>query len=172
MFGFKIKNMRKGPFGKALAFLDIAFGDVGEDGDFTGACEVRGCVLKEGTKGFYVQFPAKPRLDKQGNPVKDQKGYAIYDNHFDLYVEGEGEERKPTAAAWELRSEIILAAQHAYEAEATSNTGRGAAPAKAAKAAPAPKVKPAEAAEEIEGDEAPSPVGVGAGLDDDDSLPF
>jgi hypothetical protein len=164
MFGFKIKNMRKGPFGKALAFLDVAFGDVNEDGVFVGVCEVRGCVLKDGSKGFYVQFPAKARLDKEGQPAKDSKGYAIYDNHFDLYIEGEGEERKPTADAWDFRRDLILAAQHAYEAAGEGNKGRGA------KAAPKAAPKPAEAKGEIDGDEAPSPVG--ADDDDDDSLPF
>lgn len=167
MFSFAIKNLKKGPFGKALAFLDVTLGDVDDEGNFTGVCEVRGCVLKEGTKGFYVQFPAKARLDKESKPVMDKKGFAIYDNHFDLYVEGEGDDRRPTPAAWDFRKDLALAAQHAYEAATVSHIGRGAVK----KAAAAPTPKPAEAVEEIEGDEAPSPVGAGVG-EDDDELPF
>ena len=165
MFGIKIKNMRKGPFSAALAFFDLGLGDTADDGAFTGVCEVRGCVLKKGAKGFYVQFPAKKR-EKDGEPVKDDKGYVIYDNHFDLFIAGEGEDRKPTTAAWDFRKELILAAQHMFETPDDSNKGRGAAKPKAApKATP----KPAEASGEIAGDEAPSPTGDD---DEDDSLPF
>lgn len=169
----RVEQLRRGPFGNALAFFNVAVGQ-DEDGDFQGALILRDFALKQKTDGsaFYFQAPSKLRKDKAGNPVKNDKGFNQYDDYIRLFsAPVKGGEAKITQLAWSVRDAIIEQATAAYEASETENAGRGAKPAAktpakatpakaAAKASvPAKKAKPVEP--EDESDES-----------EDDDLPF
>lgn len=114
----EVINFRPYTKGATLGFFDIAI-----DQTFV----VRGFALKrknDGT-GYYWQAPSKKRL-KNGQPVKDDKGFDVYDAHFDLYGEKDGDGNyKVAKTAFEGRTELINLAVAAYSASQTAESGRG-----------------------------------------------
>lgn len=170
MFGVKVLRMTKGDFkGGALAFFDVALGEQTDEG-FIGVFTVKGFVLKaKNDGGFFYQAPAKKRM-KNGEPVKDDKGYDVWDPYFDLFFTEAGDAWKPSKAAWRGKDMILEQAEAAYAAEGGKQAGRGAAP----KAAPA-KVKATAKVGAAKGKakEALPPEPENEELDEeDDDLPF
>lgn len=177
---FRVVNARTG-LNWCRMVADLAIGYQDDSGAFVGLFEVRGCVLKNGQKGAYVQFPSKPRI-KNGEHQTDDEGRPIYDSTFDLYMElGAGndpEKRAPTEKAWEARRYVIELFETAEQGASAETSGRGGArkaaaspprsgtPRTAPPKPPAPKAAPAMAQTTIDDDEAGSPLG------DDDDLPF
>jgi hypothetical protein len=166
-FATKIVSMRKGPFNSALAFFDVAIGDV-TDGEFVGVFQVKGFALKaKRDGGFFYQAPSKQRI-KGGEVQKDAKGYDIWDPYFDLFTDSIEGKIQPTPAAWDGRKALLEQAVAAYEASDTNNAGRGAAkaPAKAPAKAAAKAKAPAKIESESE-DVFPEALD-----EEDDDLPF
>lgn len=133
MIAVQVANLRPGPFGQALAYFNVVVGNK-EDGEFTGGLVLKDFVLKKKKDGssYYWSPPAKQRL-KNGQPQKDAKGFAIWDDYVSLFAEDSG----ATKLAHALRTSILDQAVQLYEAASGSNTGRGSKPAaKAARPAP------------------------------------
>lgn len=167
MLKVKVTNLRKGPWGNALAFFGVVIGLQGEDGEFVPVFQVRDCVLKEKRDGgFWVQFPGKLR-EKNGEPVLDDKGYKTYDNYFDIAFE----DGKPTKAGLKAKDMIAAAAEEAYHAVGKASAGRGGKGKSQAKGKGAPKGGdefedfPSDTGAEAHG----SPLG---DTEEDDELPF
>jgi hypothetical protein len=138
---FKIHNYRLMSSGSLMVFdLGIGYND---GSTFIGVADVRGCWLKQKNDGSgnYVQFPSKLRV-KDGQPVEDDKGYKIYDNVVDLFMEkganpDKPDTRAPTEAAWGFRKWLIEEATKVYKAASKSESGRGEAKAGAPRPAAA-----------------------------------
>jgi len=164
MMQAKVVNMRRGPFGKALAFFNILIGTE-VDGVFEPVLVLKECVLKEKTDGssMYFNFPAKLRTGSDGEPVK-VNGYNKYDNYVDLYFDRSGEKPRVSDASWAVREAILAEAIAAYESDEDEQTGRGSRPKQAAKPAAARPSKPKPKVEQ------PEPEGEPDEADDD--LPF
>lgn len=175
----QVENLRRGPFGNALAFFNVVVGV--EDGDeFQPALSLRDFVLKEKNDGtaYYFQAPAKQRL-KGGEAVKDDKGYPIWDAYIQFITEKvRGSERaRLTDLSASIRDSILEQAVAAYESAAEENQGRGATKAKApaAKApvrAAAPKAKATAGATRSKARPVVEETVDEALEDEDDSLPF
>jgi hypothetical protein len=154
----QVTNFRKGPFGTALAFFDVALSET---------FIMRGFALKKSKAGkYYYQSPSKPRTDKQGQPVKGDDGYQIYDAFFDMYGEKNSEGKyTPTEAGWDGRETIITQAVALLEsgAPAASRKPKATASATSAKAS-APAARPEEFASATDD--------AGDASADDDDLPF
>ena len=153
----QVVNLRPGPFGSALAYFNVVVGEEGEDGEFVGALVLKDFVLKEKKDGSskYWQSPAKQRL-RNGAPVKDPKGFAVWDDYISLFAE---EGSSATPLAFKLRTSIIEQATALFDNAGKATSGRGGKPAAAA---PAKKTVARKAA--------PAPVADAEELDDD--LPF
>ena len=167
MLKVKVINLRKGPWGNALAFFGIVIGTQSEDGEFVPVFQVRDCVLKEKKDGgFWVQFPAKLR-EKNGEPELDDKGFKKYDNYFDIAFE----DGKPTKAGFKAKDLIVAAAEEAYKAAGKTSEGRGGKGKVQAKGKAAPKGGDEfdEAAGDTGAEAHGSPLGES---EEDDELPF
>lgn len=125
MFAVRVVNLRPGPFGNALAYFNVVVGEE-DNGEFTGALVLKDFVLKYKKDGvsYFWQAPAKQRM-RDGQPVKDQKGYAIWDEYMTLFAP-EGE-KQPTGLSFDTRSEITTQAGKLYDAAKSATTGRGGA---------------------------------------------
>lgn len=159
MLDVRVARFNAGPYRHgALAFFDVAIGDVDEEGTFTGVFDVKGLVLKRklDESGYYYQAPGKLRKDASGNPAKDDQGRTIYDRYFDLHVTYDGKKGAIAPAAWDMRERIIEQAAEQWEQSQAESTGRGA------------DEKPKKAGAAVtEGPEAADPF-----ADEDDDMPF
>lgn len=141
----EVINFRPYTGGGALGFFDVAI-----DRTFV----VRGFALKRKNDGsaYYWQAPSKART-KGGEIQKDEKGFTIYDAHFDLFGERDGEGNyKPTKEAFEGRKQLIELAVESWQASQNASSGRGAA---VRKEAPAAVPTAVEGATEAEDDDLP-----------------
>lgn len=145
----QVINFRPYSKGALVGFFDVVLDNV---------FVVRGFTLKSKSdgSGHYWQAPSKPRI-KNGEHLKDDKGFAIYDAHFDLYGETDSEGKySPTKDAFQARKDLIELAVKAWQVSAQASNGRGSTAAK--------PTKPAGVATGVEGGDA---------LDsEDDDLPF
>lgn len=121
---YKVVNIRSGGQYSLMA-CDVAIGYTNEAGEFEGEFQVNGIFLKskKDGSGYYYDAPFKYR-EKNGERVKDDKGYDKKDYHFDLFMEkGVG----PTKAAHAARKSLITALVEAWQATAgeSTSTGRG-----------------------------------------------
>jgi hypothetical protein len=144
---FRVHNC-KAVSKNSLMVFDLAIGYQDED-TFVGVVDVRGCWLKQKNDGSgnYVSFPSKQRFTRDGEAVKDDNGYNVYDNIVDLYLElganpDKADKRAPTKAAWAFRKWLIDEATKMYK-ELGASAPAAAAPA--AKPASKPASKPAPA---------------------------
>jgi hypothetical protein len=108
-------------------FFDVDFG-FEDAGQFVGLFTAKGYALKKRRDGtsYWVQPPSKLRV-KDGAPVKDEKGFDVYDKIIDGYQEvGAGKEGKRglTKPAWGAQDDLLEQAQTAYQelTGATSGT--------------------------------------------------
>lgn len=141
----EVINFRPYTGAGAVGFFDVAI-----DQTFV----VRGFALKRKTDGsaYYWQSPSKARM-KSGVQVKDDKGFPIYDAHFDLFgSRDKNGDYKVAPAAFEARTKLIELAVEAYSTAQAGNSGRGTAKA----------AKPAAVSSSVEG----------ADDSEDDDLPF
>ncbi len=126
MESIQVINLRKGPWGKVLAFFDVVVDD---------AVKLNGFMLKQKNDGgHFYQEPANPRFtnkhkcgecgQRTGDNVKDDSGYNIYDNIFGLALEKSGDSWKVTEKAFEFRAEVTKQAIAAFQrsGEATPAT--------------------------------------------------
>ena len=126
MFATRVTRLKRGPFKTVLAWFDVQFGDV-EDGTFTPLFVAPGFALKaKNDGGYFYQAPAKKRL-KDGEPVK-VNGYDKWDPYVDLALEKQGEEWKPSKAAFNARKALLEQAVKAYDAAEDKEEGRGSQP--------------------------------------------
>lgn len=150
----RIINFRKGPFGKALAFFDIALDN---------ALIIRDNTLKlKNDGGYFFSSMSKKRV-RNGEAVIDPKtGREKWDEALDLYgEEGADGKYKITAAGWEAKEQILSQVVALYESEETTGQARGGKKAGAAKAGTAATSKVVNVATEDATTD-----------DDDDDLPF
>jgi hypothetical protein len=127
---YKVTDARLGR-DRALMFFNLAIGWTDESGEFHGQFQVRDFILKQkndGT-GYYYSAPSKVRK-KGGEVVKDDKGYDVYDDIFDLYFTVGGNPKEPTkrsapSEAWEARKDIIEQAVTVYKDLVAAQSGRG-----------------------------------------------
>lgn len=162
MFAVKVTGLRKGPWGGVVAYFDVTFGDQSDKG-FIPVFVAKGYALKEkNAGGYFFQAPSKKRL-KNGQAVKDDKGFDIWDPIVDVVFE----DKKISRASLKMKDQILAQATEQVEAEGEGNAGRGAAKPKA-KTAAAPAKKRAPAPPPVE-EEEDLPESV---EDEDDDLPF
>lgn len=151
----RVTNMRPVTYGNLLAYFDLAIED---------ALVVKGMTFKRKTddSAYYVQFPAKARMVKGTQEIAvDEKGFKIYDNDVDLFLEKNAQDKyTPSKAAWAVKDEILAQATEAYESSAG---GRGTAAPKAKSTAKVGKA----AARTVESDTTDD-----ADEDEDSDLPF
>jgi ribosomal protein L12E/L44/L45/RPP1/RPP2 len=165
---FRVINVRAGGEYSVMG-CDVAVGYTTGD-EFVGLLTLRGLWLrkkKEGD-GYMIQWPAKPRM-RNGEAVKDAKGYDKYDNFIDLYGEmgaaGDPEKYAITEMAWKFKDKLIKMMLEAAES----------APKAAAKPASKPAGKssaPAARATAARPTRSTAPVAVAEEADEDDDLPF
>lgn len=144
---FKVHNCRAGGQHSVMG-CDLAVGYETKSGDFVGVLDCRGLWLKrkKDGSGFFVSFPAKQRVDKNGQAVQ-KNGYNVWDNHIDLYME-EGanpdmpDKRGITDAAWNFREWLIAEMVSASEQMDAPQQGRGAPRSQPPRGAPAPAARP------------------------------
>lgn len=155
MADYRIINFRKGPFGKALAFFDIAV-----DNEVI----IRENTLKLKNDGGYFYSSFSKKRVRNGEPVIDPKtGKEKWDEALDLYgEEGDDGKYKITAAGWEAKKRILEQAVALYESDDTTTQSRGGKKATAAKAgtATASKTVTVEATDDA------------SFVPEDDDLPF
>lgn len=164
---FKIHNFRAGGQHSVMG-CDLAIG-YESDGAFVGVLDVRGLWLKrkKDGSGYFVSFPAKQRMDKSGEAVM-KNGYAVWDNHVDLYMEQGANPEKPdvravTEAGWGFRKWLVEEMVKASSTMDAPQAGRGAPKAS----------KPAMAAKAAAPSRPAKPVAVEEAEDEDDSgFPF
>lgn len=181
---FRVTNVRS-DFDWCLLIGDLNIGYQDGEGPFVGLLEVRGCVLKNGSKGKWLQFPSKPRM-RSGEHQKDDQGRPIYDNVVDLFMElGAGnspDKRAPTKEAWKCMDYLVGLFTAALETSQAENGGRGGARGSSAPRASAPRsgrpqaravaapagasVRTMDAPQVVDEDDDP------IGVSDDDDLPF
>jgi hypothetical protein len=120
MLAVKVVNFRRGPYGAIQAFFDVEIG-LEDNGDFQPAFQLRGyALLAKNAGGYWVRPAGKPRL-KDGEPVTDDKGFKVYDNHYDVALEqGRGGAWGPSKLGRKLKDAIV--------AQATALLEEGAAP--------------------------------------------
>lgn len=83
---------------------------------------LKGATLRQSKDGdYYWKPPAKPRL-KNGQAVKDEKGFAVWDDHYRLFV---GDDKKLTKEANAFNQDVLSQAVAEYEGTAKRETGRG-----------------------------------------------
>ncbi len=174
---FKIHNAKLLRSGSSLMVADVAVGYTTDD-KFVGVLDIRGVWLKSKRDGSgnYIQFPSKPRRTKDGEPVRDDNGYEVYDNQVDLHMDRTSDKKGPTEAAWNFRKWLIGEMESTYKTLNSAEGGRGAAraaPAREAAAAPAARgggrtaTKPVKETAPPEND-----FETEGGWDDEDDLPF
>ncbi len=116
-FTMRVVNARQG-VGKALMFFDIDLGYTDDD-KFVGMLTAKGFVYKYSGEGKpFFQGPAKLRT-KNGQPVKNDRGYDQYDEFVVLYAEKGGNPKEPekwgvTDGGWAARKIILDQASAAY----------------------------------------------------------
>jgi hypothetical protein len=105
--------------GKALMFFDIDLGFTIADGTFVGMLTMKGFAYKMSNEGKpYFQAPSKVRT-RNGETVKNDRGYDQYDELIVLYGEMGGNPKQPdkfgvTEGGWTARTIILDQAARAY----------------------------------------------------------
>lgn len=171
---FKLHNFRPGGQHSVMG-CDVAVG-YETNSDFVGVLDLRGIWLKrkKDGSGYFVSFPAKQRM-KDGQPVM-KNGYAVYDNHIDLYMEQGANPEKPdqrgiTEASWNFRSWLIDEMVKASESMDAPQAGRGAPKGKPS-APPAKASAPAKGPAKPAARPAPATAVEDEEYDEDGGLPF
>jgi len=172
---FQVVNVRPGGAYSVMG-CDLAVGFLASDQKFVGLMTVRSIWLgktKEG--GYMIKWPSKLRV-RNGETMKDDKGFDKYDNLVDLYGEmgggGDPTRYAITEGAWKFKERLI---QLMLEAAGTAAKVEAPTPAPAAAGASArPPALPSRAPSRAAPGRAPAPAPAAAAVDDDDDddLPF
>ena len=171
---FQVINVRSGGEYSVMG-CDIAVGyTTGEE--FVGLLTLRGLWLrqKKDGDGYMIQWPAKLRV-RNGETVKDAKGFDKYDNFIDLYGEkgasGDPEKYAITEMAWKFKDKLIKmmldAAENQPAQPAKPAARSGNKPSSGRQNAPAGRGTSSKPAARRD-----APVATADEDDEDDDLPF